>query len=90
MFRQFAIALDFTHHRVAFRDTDHLLRPKKSVVIPIPDVGGMRVVPVSVNGAPPAQFECQLGNVSSPLLLFHSELSQFLHARKRLGSPAST
>lgn len=69
IFKQFAVEIDFSHKRIAFRDPVAVTRPKGAMELPITEVDGERVVPVSVNGAPPALFEFELGNVSGPMLV---------------------
>jgi hypothetical protein len=68
IFQKFAVEIDFSHHRIAFRDAAKVTKPKGAVELPITEFNGERLVPVSVNGAPAAQFELELGNVSGPLL----------------------
>jgi hypothetical protein len=68
IFQGLAVEIDFLHHRIAFRDAAKVATPKGAVDIPILDLNGEHLVPVSVNGAPPAQFELELGNTSGPLL----------------------
>ena len=68
IFQGFAVEIDFSHHRIAFRDASKVATPKGAVEIPILELNGEHLVPVSVNGAPPAQFELELGNTSGPLL----------------------
>jgi membrane-associated protease RseP (regulator of RpoE activity) len=68
IFQKFAVAIDFSHHRIAFRDATKIAKPKSAVEVPIVELNGERVVPVSVNGAPVVQFEFELGNASGPLL----------------------
>jgi hypothetical protein len=69
IFKQFAVEIDFSHKRIAFRDPVAVTRPKGAMELPITEVDNERVVPVSVNGAPPALFEFELGNVSGPMLV---------------------
>jgi hypothetical protein len=69
IFKQFAVEIDFSHKRIAFRDPVAVTRPKGAMELPIAEVDGERVVPVSVNGAPLALFEFELGNTSGPMLV---------------------
>jgi PDZ domain len=73
VFRQFAVDIDFAHHRLALRDPRTLRRPTGAIEIPLVQKGDAKetqwVVPLSVDGAAPAWFEVELGNVSGPLLV---------------------
>jgi PDZ domain len=69
VFNQVAVDIDFSHHRVAFRDPATLVKPAGAIEIPLVKLDGERVVPLSVNGASPRQFELELGNVSGPLMV---------------------
>jgi hypothetical protein len=68
IFQTFAVEIDFSDRRIAFRDAAKVTKPKGAVELPITEVDGERLVPVSVNGEPPAKFEFELGNTSGPLL----------------------
>jgi PDZ domain len=69
VFDQLAVDIDFANHRIAFRDPKTLAKPEGAIEIPIVKLAGERVVPVSVDGAAPAQFEFELGNMNGPLLV---------------------
>jgi hypothetical protein len=69
VFNQLAVDIDFTNRRIAFRDPTTLTKPEGAIEVPIVERGGQRVVPLSINGATPALFELELGNVSGPLLV---------------------
>jgi PDZ domain-containing protein len=68
-FNRVAVDIDYAHHRLAFRDPAGLTKPAGAVEVPVLVLDGERTVPLSINGAPPAQFELQLGNTSGPLLV---------------------
>ena len=69
LFREVAVDIDFANRRVAFRDPARLERPQGAVEVPLGALVGLRSIPVSVDGAPPAQFQFDLGS-SSPLMVF--------------------
>jgi PDZ domain len=69
VFDQFAVDIDFAHHRVALLDPNTVRKPAGAIEVPITAVAGERVVPLSIDGAAPAQFELELGNVIGPLLV---------------------
>jgi hypothetical protein len=69
VFGQVAVDIDYAHHRVAFRDPQEITKPAGAVEVPVVELDGERVVPISLNGAPPVQFELELGNVTGPLLV---------------------
>jgi len=69
VFNQVAVDIDFPHHRVAFRDPGTLIEPIGSIEIPLVELDGERVLPLSVNGGAPRQFELELGNVIGPLMV---------------------
>jgi hypothetical protein len=69
VFNQVAVDIDFPHHRVAFRDPGTLIEPTGSIEIPLVELDGERVLPLSVNGGVPRQFELELGNVIGPLMV---------------------
>jgi len=68
-FNRVAVDIDYAHHRLAFRDPDRLAKPAGAREIPVLELDGEHTVPLSINGAPPVQFELELGNVSGPLLV---------------------
>jgi hypothetical protein len=69
VFNQVDVDIDFSHHRVAFRDPATLIKPPGAIEIPLIELDGERVIPLSVNGAAPRQFELELGNVIGPLMV---------------------
>jgi hypothetical protein len=69
IFNQVAVEIDFSHHRVAFRDPAKVIKPAGAIEIPLVELDGERVLPLSVNGAAPRQFELELGNVIGPLMV---------------------
>jgi PDZ domain len=69
IFKKLAVEIDFTHQRIAFRDPAAVTKPKGAMELPVNLVSDEWVVPVAVNGATPALFELELGNVSGPLLV---------------------
>jgi hypothetical protein len=69
IFDQLAVDIDFAHHRVAFRDPKKATKPAGATEIPLIQLEDERVVPLSVDGAAPAQFELELGNMNGPLMV---------------------
>jgi len=69
VFNQVAVEIDFSHHRVAFRDPATLIKPIGAIEVSLAELDGQRVVPLSVNGDEPRKFELELGNVIGPLLV---------------------
>jgi hypothetical protein len=69
VFNQVAVDIDFSHHRVAFRDPATVTKPVGAIEVPLVELDGERVLPLSVNGAAPRLFELELGNVIGPLLV---------------------
>jgi hypothetical protein len=69
LFRQVVVDLDFAHHRVAFRDPTSVRVPTGAIELALTEVDGEWVVPLSVDGAAPALFELELGNMNGPLLV---------------------
>lgn len=69
VFSQVAVDIDFAHHRIAFRDPKTVTKPAAAIEVPLIEVDGERVVPLSINGAAPAQFELELGNMIGPLMV---------------------
>jgi hypothetical protein len=72
LFDRVAVDLDYPHHRVAFRGPENVVKPAGAIAVPLIDLHGERVVPLSINGAAPQQFELELGNVTGPLLVIPS------------------
>ena len=69
LFRKVVVDLDFAHHRVAFRDPGSVRIPRGAIELPLIEQDGEWVVPLSVDGAAPALFELELGNMNGPLLV---------------------
>jgi hypothetical protein len=69
VFNQVTVDIDYAHHRVAFRDPRTVPRPAGAIEVPLVERDGERVVPLSIDGEAPAQFELELGNVIGPLLV---------------------
>jgi hypothetical protein len=69
VFDQVVVDVDYPHHRVAFRDPKTVTKPAGAIEVPLVELDSERVVPLSVDGGPPAQFELELGNVIGPLLV---------------------
>lgn len=67
-FSGLAVDIDFAHHRIAFSDPASQVKPAGAVEVPLTRVQDERVVPVSIEGAPPAQFELGLGNAGEMLV----------------------
>jgi len=67
-FNQVAVDIDFAHHRMAFRDPGVTTKPAGAIEVPLIELDGERVLSASINGASPAQFELELGNVIGPLM----------------------
>lgn len=70
-FNELAVDIDFAHHRIAFRDPASQTKLAGAVELPLIPVEDVRLVPVSIEGAAPAQFELGLGN-SGELLVYQS------------------
>jgi hypothetical protein len=86
VFDQVVVDVDYPHHRVAFRDPRRVTKPAGAIEVPLIELDGERVVPLSVDGSAPAQFELELGNVIGPLLVTPS----FAHTQKLFdGHPTS-
>jgi len=68
-FNEFTVDIDFAHHRIAFRDPASQVKPDGAVEVPLIPVEDLHLVPVSIEGAPPAQFELGLGN-SGEILVY--------------------
>jgi hypothetical protein len=79
LFNQLAVDIDFARHRLAFRDPASLTMPAGAAKVPLIKTLDHRTVPVSVEGAPKAQFELSLGN-AAPFLLYQA----FYQAHKLL------
>ena len=69
VFNQVVVDVDYAHHRVAFRDPRTVTKPADAIEVPLMELDGERVLPLSIDGAAPAQFELELGNVIGPLMV---------------------
>jgi hypothetical protein len=67
-FKQVAVDLDFSGRRIAFRNPNVVKRPSGAVELPLIESDGVRTVPVSIDGAPPAQFALHISNVLGPMM----------------------
>jgi hypothetical protein len=86
VFNRMVVDIDYAHARLAFRDPANVSKPTGAVEVPVIELDGTHVVPLSINGAAPEQFELELGNVSGPLLVIPS----YAQAHKLLeGHPTS-
>jgi hypothetical protein len=91
-FDRFAVDIDVANHRIAFLDPNAVTKPPGAIEVPLIELDGERVVPLSVDGAAPAQFEFGLGNMNGPLLLTpaYAEANKLLAGRpasQRLSGP---
>jgi len=68
-FDRFAVDIDTARQRIAFDDPKSLTTPAGAIELPLRELDGERVVPLSIDGAAPAEFEMELGNVNGPLLV---------------------
>jgi hypothetical protein len=84
LFNQVAVDIDYPHHRVAFRDPGTLTKPAGAIEVPLIELDGERVLPLSVNGAASQQFELELGNVIGPLMVTptYAEKEKLLEGRR--------
>jgi hypothetical protein len=82
-FNELAVDIDFAHHRIAFSKPANQVKPDGAVQLPLIRVEDMPLVPLSIEGAPPAQFELGIGN-SGELLIYQSyyESHKLLEGRK--------
>jgi hypothetical protein len=69
VFNQVVVDVDYAHHRVAFRDPRTVTKPAGAIEVPLIELDGERVLPLSIDGAAPAQFELELGNVIGQLMV---------------------
>jgi PDZ domain len=69
VFNQLAVDIDYAHHRVAFHDPRTVAKPAGAIEVPLIELDGERVLPLSIDGATPEQFELELGNVIGPLMV---------------------
>jgi PDZ domain len=94
LFDQVAVDIDFANRRVAFLDPNTVSKPAGAIEVPLIEQNGERVVPVSVDGAAPAQFEFELGNMNGPLMVTpaYAQTHELLESRptsQRLSGPFS-
>jgi hypothetical protein len=69
VFKQLIVDIDFEAKQIAFHDPAGFKPPKGAVVVPVKSTsGGIRSVPVSIEGSPPVQVDFDIGN-GSPFLL---------------------
>jgi len=92
VFNQVVVDIDYAHHRVAFLDPKTVTKPAGAIEVPLIELDGERVLPLSINGATPAQFELELGNVIGPLLVtpVYAQAQKLLQdhpASQRLSGP---
>jgi hypothetical protein len=82
-FGNLVMDIDFAHHRIAFRDPSSQIKPTDAVEIPLTRAENEHLVPVSIEGEPPAEFELGLGN-SSEMLIYqpYYESHKLLENRK--------
>jgi hypothetical protein len=71
LFNSLVVDIDFARHRIAFYDPAHFTAPADAVVLPFIAGADSRSVPVSVSGAPPAQFELFLGD-PAPITVYQA------------------
>jgi hypothetical protein len=69
VFNQLAVDIDYAHHRVAFHDPRTVAKPAGAIEVPLIELDGERVLPLSIDRATPEQFELELGNVIGPLMV---------------------
>jgi hypothetical protein len=82
-FSNLVVDIDFARHRIAFRYPSGQIKPAGAVEVPLTRADNEHLVPVSIEGAPPAEFELGLGN-SSEMLVYQSyyESHKLLENRK--------
>jgi hypothetical protein len=68
-FKRFAVDIDAARQRIAFSDPKSITEPAGAIDVPLREIDGERVVPLSLDGSAPAMFELELGNVNGPLLV---------------------
>jgi PDZ domain len=69
LFNARAVEIDFAHHRIAFHDPATVTKPAGALDIPLIPGSEARTLPVSIEGAPPVQFEMYLGD-PAPLTVY--------------------
>jgi hypothetical protein len=69
VFKQLIVDIDFETKQIAFHDPKGFKPPKGAVVVPVKSTsGGIRSVPVSIEGGPTVQVDFDIGN-GSPFLI---------------------
>jgi hypothetical protein len=83
VFNELSVDIDFAHHRIAFSNPVDQAKPVGAVEIPLILAEDLPLVPVSIEGALPAQFELGLGN-SGEMLVYepYYESHKLLEGRK--------
>jgi len=76
LFNQLTVEIDFAHHRIAFHNPSAKIILAGAMEVPLIRNLDNRTVPVSVEGAPPAQFAFGLGN-AAPLLVYQSYYQKY-------------
>ena len=70
-FKDLVVDIDFAHRRMAISDPSNVVKPAGAVEVPLIRVQNEHLVPVSIEGATPTQFELGLGN-SGEILVYES------------------
>jgi Aspartyl protease len=70
-FNDLVVDIDFAHHRIAFSDPAHQTKPDGAIEVPLTRIEDTPLIPVSIEGAPPAEFEMGIGN-SGDILVYQS------------------
>ena len=69
-FNELVVDVDFPHHRIAFHAPGSFVAPPEAVEVPLSEAtGGLRSVPVSIEGREPVPMDFDIGNGGS-LLVF--------------------
>jgi PDZ domain-containing protein/aspartyl protease len=71
LFNELAVDIDFAQHRIALSDPSSQVKPSASVEVPLVRVQDHPLVPISLEGGTPAQFELGLGN-SGEMLIYET------------------
>jgi hypothetical protein len=61
LFERAVVDIDFAHHRIAFHDPARFVRPHGAAEVVLTRDADLRLIPVSIEGRPPALFEFDLG-----------------------------
>lgn len=69
VFNELVVDLDFEGKTIAFHDPAVFQAPVGAIETPVISAGGIRSVPVSVEGGPPVQFDFDIGN-GGPLIVY--------------------